>query len=186
MARVTKSKAPKKTPQKTAKRASKAARTSKAPVKRKRRATTPFAPAQRTAKGRATAKDPDALLALFTRPEGCTVMQLAEALGVTRQAATLRMRRFVDGGHVVATRTSAPSTFEELLNPSAHAVRTIVYRRAVINAEFADDAPSTNVDDGADLAPLGVTEGDGPVVDMSDDGNEPPEELIPGTNVAAC
>ncbi len=53
--------------------------------------------------------DLQTITAMFSRPEGCTVREYAEALCVTRQAAQLRLARFVRDGLVVVTQRDAVS-----------------------------------------------------------------------------
>jgi DNA-binding MarR family transcriptional regulator len=72
-----------------------------------------------------------AVLALFMRSEGCTVRQYAEAMGVSRQAAAARLRRFVELGILTVSSSHAPQSLKDLAVRNAfHAPVTHVYRAA--------------------------------------------------------
>lgn len=84
----------------------------------------------------ASAKEaPDAaILALFTRAEGCTARQYADAMGVTRQAAAMRLRRFVELGLLTVSTSQSPTSFADLAKHNVQrAPARQVYRAAKVS-----------------------------------------------------
>lgn len=66
---------------------------------------------------------------MFTRKEGCTVRQYADALGISRQAASTRLRRFVELGLLTVAQANQPTSLADLaVRGPSHAPVTHVYR----------------------------------------------------------
>ncbi len=105
----------------------------RSPKKRKppSKPTAPRANGTRSSDALPADKLPQDVPALFTRAEGCTVRQYALAMGVSRQAASKRLQRFVELGILVMASANHPLSLADLAKHNArHAPASNVYRAA--------------------------------------------------------